>query len=147
MNAFPKKSVVVPVDFSDESFAAVDVALEWVNDPAHVHVIHVLRDVTTGELEHIWDQIDEASWHGKAHQTLVARLAGPKYNNIGLEVVFGSPGESIAECARRVKAELIVMPSHGRRGASRLLLGSVAERVIRLAHCPVLVLKAANSGE
>ena len=38
-------------------------------------------------------------------------------------------------------ADLIVMPSHGRSGVKRLLIGSVAERVVRLAHCPVLVLR------
>ncbi len=43
--------------------------------------------------------------------------------------------------AEQLHAELIVMPSHGRTGLSRLFIGSVAERVVRLAHCPVLILK------
>ena len=47
----------------------------------------------------------------------------------------------IADFAQEKKAELIVLPSHGRTGLTRLLLGSVAEKVVRLAHCPVLVLK------
>ena len=142
MSPPPKKSVVVPVDLSDESFSAVDVGLEYVDDPSHLHVIHVLRDVTAAELEQIWDEIDQREWQSKAKQTLEKRFADEKYCGVGIEVVFGSPGESIVECADRVGAELIVMPSHGRRGISRLLLGSVTERVLRLAHCPVLVLRA-----
>jgi nucleotide-binding universal stress UspA family protein len=43
--------------------------------------------------------------------------------------------------AEAIDAELIIVPSHGRSGFSRLLLGSVAERIVRLAKCPVLILK------
>ena len=46
-----------------------------------------------------------------------------------------------ASFAQEKHAELIVIPSHGRTGITRLLIGSVAERVVRLAHCPVLVLR------
>jgi nucleotide-binding universal stress UspA family protein len=56
-------------------------------------------------------------------------------------VRFGDPGREIAAHAEELHAELIVMPSHGRTGLSRLFIGSVAERVVRLAHCPVLILK------
>ena len=52
---------------------------------------------------------------------------------------IGDPGTKIVEYAREIKADLIVMPSHGRTGIKHLLLGSVAERVIRLAECPVMV--------
>jgi nucleotide-binding universal stress UspA family protein len=57
-------------------------------------------------------------------------------------VAFGDPGQRITAYAEEVGADVIVMPSHGRTGLKRLLLGSVAERVLRLAHCPVLVLKS-----
>src|SRR5687768_16533362 len=60
---------------------------------------------------------------------------------VTMEVAFGDPGAEIVECGERIGADLIVMPSHGRRGISRMLIGSVAERVLRLAHCPVLVLR------
>lgn len=145
MSLSSKKSVVVPVDLSEESFEAVDVGLEFVDQPSQLHVVHVLRDVTAAEFEHLWDEVDQDRWHSKAKEKIENRLAADKYKGIKVEVVFGSPGECIAECARRVGAELIVMPSHGRRGLSRWLLGSVAERVLRLAPCPVLVLKRAHS--
>ena len=55
--------------------------------------------------------------------------------------MIGDPGSEITKLAKEVGAHLIIMPSHGRTGISRLLLGSVAERVLRLSHCPVLVLR------
>jgi nucleotide-binding universal stress UspA family protein len=55
--------------------------------------------------------------------------------------LLGEPAHGIADYAQDKKAELIVIPSHGRTGITRLLIGSVAERVVRLAHCPVLVLR------
>jgi nucleotide-binding universal stress UspA family protein len=56
------------------------------------------------------------------------------------------PGEGVAHCigrdARECHADLIVMGAHGRRGVTRMMLGSVAERVLRLAPCPVLMIPA-----
>ena len=74
-------------------------------------------------------------------KTQLELLVSLKYAKAPIEILFGDPGHEITEFAERVKADLIVMPSHGRTGLSRLLIGSVAERVIRLAHCPVLVLR------
>ena len=56
--------------------------------------------------------------------------------------VIGDPGHEITEYAEEIGASLIITPSHGRTGLSRLLIGSVAERVVRLAKCPVMVLKS-----
>jgi len=55
----------------------------------------------------------------------------------------GEPDEAIVEAAQKNRADLIVMGCHGRTGFKRLLLGSVAERVIGRATCPVLVVKKA----
>ena len=57
----------------------------------------------------------------------------------------GSPASTIAEMARQEGADLIVVGSHGRAGLDRLILGSVAERVVRLASGPVLVVKSAEA--
>jgi nucleotide-binding universal stress UspA family protein len=56
-----------------------------------------------------------------------------------------NPGTEIAEYADEIGADLIVIPSHGYHGVKRLLLGSVAERVIRAAHCSVLVLRRSDA--
>ena len=141
MSQFPKRSVVVPVDFSKESLEAVNVALELVDEPGHLRVVHVLRDVSTAELEDMWEEPKQQDAHDQAHQALRETFSGAKYHGIEFEVIFGDPGESIVDCASRQHAELIVIPSHGRTGLKRLMIGSVAERVVRLSHCPVLVLR------
>lgn len=141
MSMFPKKSVVVPVDFSDESIAAVDVGLELVDQPSHLMVIHVQSDVTFAELAELWDTSEDSKRTASAEQGLASRFPGEKYKGIQFVVAMGDPGSVIIERAKKANADLIVMPSHGRTGLSHLLIGSVAERVTRLAHCPVLILR------
>ena len=70
------------------------------------------------------------------------KLADKKYAGVQMKVSFGDPGSEIAAFAKTEKADLIVLPSHGRTGLRHLLIGSVAEKVVRLAHCPVLVLRS-----
>jgi nucleotide-binding universal stress UspA family protein len=137
----PKTHVVVPVDFSDESFVAVDMALELVESPSQVHTLHVLPVLAVTEPGVIWDTIDDQSRREHAEEALRDKLSDEKYSGIDVVIAIGDPGEEIAEFAQSNGAELIVMPSHGRTGVSRLLIGSVAERVVRLSHCPVLVLR------
>jgi nucleotide-binding universal stress UspA family protein len=64
------------------------------------------------------------------------------YPNVEAKMVTGEPWEKILENAREIGADLIVMGTHGRRGISRALIGSVAEKVVRLASVPVLVARA-----
>lgn len=141
MSWLPKQSVVVPIDFSDESMAAVDTALEIVDQPSSLHVIHVLPALAATEPGIIWDTIDDNSRRNHALQALNERFSGAKYQGVNISVAFGDPGHQISDFAENCHAELIVLPSHGRTGIKRVLLGSTAERVVRLSHCPVLVLR------
>jgi nucleotide-binding universal stress UspA family protein len=141
MSWLPKKCVVVPVDFSDESFAALDTALHLVAQPEHIHVVHVLPVLEPIEPEGLWSTMDDESRRRHTEEALRQRLNETRHQGVQIAVLFGDPGHEIADYAQQVKAELIVLPSHGRRGLSRLLIGSTAERVVRLAHCPVLVLR------
>jgi nucleotide-binding universal stress UspA family protein len=68
-------------------------------------------------------------------------LIGVKYE---LEITSGDPGESIVAAEKRCAADLVVMATHGRHGVSRLMLGSVAERVVRSAAVPVLTVRRPN---
>ncbi len=136
-----KRTIVVPVDFSEESFAAIDTALEIAASPSGVHVIHVLPELSPLEPGELWETMDEQSRTSHAEKALRERLSSPAYAQVQTEILFGDPGHCIADRARELEAELIVMPSHGRTGLAHLLIGSVAERVVRLAHCPVLVLR------
>ncbi|MEX0641290.1 MAG: universal stress protein [Pirellulales bacterium] len=137
----PKKTVVVPIDFSDESFAALATARELVADSSALHLIHVLPYLEVTEPGVIWEAIDDASRRKHAEDALRERLASGDYKGAKIFIAFGDPGREVAEYAQTSGAELIVLSSHGRTGLSRLLIGSVAERIVRLAHCPVLVLR------
>jgi nucleotide-binding universal stress UspA family protein len=141
MSFFPKKSVLVPVDFSDESLRAVDVALDLTDSPIELRIVHVLQDLQPLEAGEVWGVIDPQVRIEGAKKALKEKLSAAKYANVTTEVMLGDPATTIANYAQEIHAELIVLPSHGRTGLTRLLIGSVAERVVRLAHCPVLVLR------
>ena len=141
MSWLPKHMVVVPVDFSEQSLAAVALGREFVTNPSQLHLIHVLPLLIQTEPGFVWDTVDDAQRRASAEQAMRDRIKGTAAEGSHLTVAFGDPGREIAEFAERLHAELIVVPSHGRTGFSRLLLGSVSERVVRLAHCPVLVLR------
>jgi nucleotide-binding universal stress UspA family protein len=141
MSWLPKKKVVVPVDFSDESFTALETALALVEAPSAIHLVHVLEEISVAEIGEMWLVVDEDTRKRHVEQALHERLKDPKFAGVQIHIGAGDPGSEIASIAQKLGAELIVLPSHGRTGISRLLIGSVAERVVRLAHCPVLVLR------
>lgn len=142
MSWLPKNKVIAPVDFSENSLVAVDTALKLVSRPDQVTIVHVLQDLSPLEPGETWHSIDTATRIRHATAALKDRLSKPEYAALKIEVLIGDPGHEIADLAQREKADLIVLPSHGRTGIRRLLIGSVAERVVRLAHCPVLVLRS-----
>jgi universal stress protein A len=76
-----------------------------------------------------------------AARTKLERLARQRVNGKAryeVEVMLGDPGVEVLQVAKRLGANLIVMATHGRKGLRRLVLGSVAEHVVREASCPVL---------
>ena len=141
MTWLPKENVVVPVDFSDESFAAVEQALNFVDSPRRIHVIHVLPDLVSGEPGMVWGTVDEDSRREHAKTALREKLSDARFEGIDVIVGFGDPAHEVADYAKSTSADLIVLPSHGRTGIARFLIGSVAERVVRLAPCSVVVLR------
>jgi len=142
MSFFPKNAVVAPCDFSNESFDAVRTAMELAVSPGDVHVVHVLfDDLPAASPGLTWGNITTQSRIAHATVSLNTALREHRCEGVTPVVRLGDAGSEITELANEVGAELIVMPSHGRSGISRLLMGSVAERVLRLAHCPVLILR------
>lgn len=143
MNWFTKKIVLVPIDFSEQSMAAIDVGRDAVDSPAGLHVLHVLPVLTPAEPTGLaWNVPADNARREATENSLRERLVNEKYRGVQIAVTFGDPGQEIANYAQQIKAEMIVLPSHGRTGLKRLLIGSVAERVCRLAHCPVMVLRS-----
>lgn len=135
-----KKAILVPYDFTEHSHAAVDKALEISDDKTLVHVLHVLPCALL-PTSFPAEEIDDHARIEYAEKLLAGEFQDPIYAGVVREVRVGDPGTICADRAESLQADLIVLPSHGRSGISRLLLGSVTERIVRLATRPVLVLK------
>lgn len=140
-NWFAGKTILVPVDFSDDSIKSVDAALDMADSTALVHVVHVAPDLDVTTPGVVWESISEDVQRENVEKTFSKTFADQKYQGITYHVTFGDAGRGIVEHAGAIKADAIVMSSHGRTGFQRLLIGSVAERVLRLAHIPVLILR------
>jgi nucleotide-binding universal stress UspA family protein len=145
MNWLPKDKVLVPVDFSEPSLDAVQTALQMVEDPIRLHVIHVLPRMHPMDPGYMWNELDDEERIEKATAALREKLVEHGAEGTQPHVCIGDAGKEVVDYAAKEGAELIVIPSHGYRGIRHAMLGSVAERVVRLAHCPVLVLRRSNS--
>ncbi|MEZ6063831.1 MAG: universal stress protein [Planctomycetaceae bacterium] len=137
--------VVVPVDFSGESPNAIRAGLQLAGDPQNLHLLHVLvpiDDLSPGVL--LGEVTEETRVeHIRANLKKLADDNGA--SDAQQVVLLGTPGLEIADYATQQSADMIVIPSHGYHGVKRLVLGSVAERVIRHAECSVLVLRRSDA--
>jgi len=136
--------ILCPVDFDQNSLlAAVPVAADLARDyKATLHLLHVLQ---TRERSFSFGKIESAALTKLERIGRQKLKAGTRYE---LLVASGDPALEVLKASTRLGIDLIVMPTHGRTGARRLVLGSVAERVVREAACPVLTIKltAARAG-
>lgn len=135
-------NVLVPHDLTEFSDAALDL-LPRLGRIGRVHVVHVLPRLETAHPDLLWPVEEDEPRRRNARNALEIRLRGTAYEHAQLHVAIGDPASRIVELARQLGTNLVVMPTHGRTGAERLLLGSVAEHVVRFAPCPVLVIPAA----
>jgi nucleotide-binding universal stress UspA family protein len=133
--------ILVPIDFSDHSRAVLRVAESMArSERAEMILAHVVEPVqpiaTTAPYPHVETAMVEAN-RDKLHSI------SPSDPSTSFKHCLkqGSAGKGIVEIAEEERVDLIVMGTHGRRGLSRLLMGSVAEEVVRHAPCPVLTLK------
>jgi len=145
MSWYPRQSVVVPVDFSDSSPEAVRTGLELVDDPAHVHLLHVLVPLAAVSPGVAFGTVTDATREQHVREHARRFMAAQGIPELPLEVRFGHAAEEIVDYAAVVSADVIVLPSHGFHGVKRFVLGSVAEQVIRHAGCPVLVLRRTDA--
>jgi universal stress protein A len=142
------RSVLWPTDFSPLSLAAADTAQALAQVfGARLHVVHVVAPLipdSTIAMETAGDLlVSAADIRGQLKSgldRLVNDYFGADKTVIG-EILVGTPWHEICEYARRSAIELIVLSTHGRTGLKHVLLGSVAERVVQHAHCPVFVVK------
>jgi nucleotide-binding universal stress UspA family protein len=139
--------IIHPTDFSVAGEAAFAQALEIAGrEGAELILVHVLEPISPfpdgdyrtrrRELRTVLETTAR-----RALDPLLSRAKQARVAASGV-VMEGWPPEEIVRLARKRRADLIVIGTHGRRGMKRLLLGSVAERVILLAPCPVLTVRA-----
>jgi nucleotide-binding universal stress UspA family protein len=141
------KLFVVAVDGSAQSDLALDAALELAAaQGAQVRVVSVedigllrAEAVASAGLRTLGMDFEEvaASAIARARKACAKSKVDVEYAVLPV----GDPAASIVKDAEARRASLIVVGSHGRTGISRVLMGSVAERVMRMAHCPVLVVR------
>ena len=143
------RKILVPVDFSDHSQRALDQAIEFAKAfRAELHLLHCYQihpaavstygivvpetfehDIRMAALQRLSEWRDKVSAQGvRVQEHITAHF----------------PAEEIVAIAERLGVDLIVMGTRGLTGFKHVLLGSVAERTIRLARCPVLTVKAAG---
>ncbi|MEO1067502.1 MAG: universal stress protein [Cyanobacteria bacterium J06638_6] len=141
MTLFASDNVLVPIDFSDEASRALDTALQSFGDDTKIHVLHVLAPLEPTQPGMVWQTIDDQTRIDHITTHFHESFSGERYQNVNFVVTVGNPSSEIIDYADNHKIDLIVIPSHGRTGLSRFLIGSVSERVVRLAPCPVLVIR------
>lgn len=136
-------AVVIPIDFSGMSIAAVEAGLKLAASPDLIHVVHVVPvlDQIAPETDEDWQIPTDGERRDQVHENFHSFLKEQGLPELRQVVLEGEPGPQIAEYATAQRAGLIVIPSHGYQGLKRILLGSVAEQVIRLATCPVFVVR------
>jgi nucleotide-binding universal stress UspA family protein len=149
------KRIVVPVDGSETAQKALVTALQMARESSGcVHLVHVVEGLTSMAGD------PYSAYSGDVVE--VMRQSGRKILNDALELarVEGVPGDTqlyenfgerlaevVADSATRFNADLLVVGTHGRRGIGRVLMGSGAEQIIRLAPVPVLVLRSSQIKE
>jgi len=136
------RRILVPADFSAPSDAALHCARRLAAGfAASVHLLHVLTEVSASSSELFVSEPPEARSIRliDARDRLKHRIAADDRVTLRVtsEVIFGSPAQIIVDYAADNYFDLIVMGTHGRTGMAHLLVGSVAERVVRTAGCPV----------
>jgi nucleotide-binding universal stress UspA family protein/mono/diheme cytochrome c family protein len=146
------KRILVPLDFSTSSRRALDYAAGMaLRFDAALHLVHVCEVPTmmTGSMDAY--AIAYSDWAlrlgEEAERELVKVTASLKARQVTTEVLFGNPARAIVEAAEANAADLIVMGTHGHGAVMHLMMGNVAERVVRFAPCPVMTVREPRERE
>lgn len=142
---FPYRKVTCPIDFDDSSLEAVETAAQIVrqNDGMLI-LVHIVPMIIQPAGMPVYVDLykgQEETARRELTEIVNTRLSGI---NCELSVHNGEPAQTILRIARKLEPDLLVMATHGRKGFSHFFLGSVAELVLRGAHCPVLTVRAAQ---
>lgn len=138
------KTYVVPLDFSRCSKSALNYAVQMAEQSrGNLVFLHVIADPARGVpfflRARYYAELEREAQGSFSKLRLDRRLSKRRCRFV---IVRGpNPGRLIVKQAKKSRAAMIIMASHGRTGLKRLVLGSVAERTVRYAECPVLIVK------
>jgi nucleotide-binding universal stress UspA family protein len=139
------KKVLCPIDFSTDSFTALDYATDFARQSdGQLVIMHVvdnpLTDFYGPRGANFYAEVEHAIEKSKQMLAEVARThaAGVPYEIV---VKHGNPYTEILDLATAQHVDMIAMSTHGRTGPQRLVIGSVAEKVVRAAPCPVFTVR------
>ena len=147
------KRVCCPIDFSDASRAAMEVAADLARRTGaelvllHAYPIpgYTFPDGSVVASPRMMQELaDQAQRHLQEWRVDAERIVGAA--RVTAEKAIGEPAAEILSFARARGADLIVVGTHGRTGIEHALMGSIAERVVRRAHCPVLTVRPQPGG-
>jgi nucleotide-binding universal stress UspA family protein len=143
--ARPFRKILCPVDFSDDSLTALTYATDFAKqNNGQLILLHVIDNPLADQYgprgQNFYAEVEHALEKSKQMLTDAARIhaAGVPCETVAKR---GNPYEEIIDVATAQQADVIVMSTHGRSGPQRLLIGSVAEKVVRTAPCPVLTVR------
>jgi nucleotide-binding universal stress UspA family protein len=140
------KTILYPTDFSVNAEAALELASVLAEEGrGRLVVLHVERQplATLGGISGVPPlvvEFDDREVREKLNQIQPTRSGFIVEHRLG----YGDPATTILKTAEEIGADLIVMGTHGRTGLARLLMGSVAEHVVRKAQCPVLTVRTSS---
>jgi nucleotide-binding universal stress UspA family protein len=147
------KRMLVPTDFSAPADAALAYAVDLAAKlGARVSLVHVFDDpfvvngVFSGEFVPLPMELRNEIL-ADLRRRLADVVATSGHSELSPQVLVGPIAKTIVEAAQEQAADLIVMGTHGRGAVAHLLLGSVAERVVRTATCPVLTVRPPAAGK
>jgi nucleotide-binding universal stress UspA family protein len=133
-------TVLLPYDFSAAANEALVTARGLVARTELLWVLHVVPPVSASSPGFLMGEVEPDELRERADTALAKALSEAGLGEVRRRIEIGDPASEIIDVAREIDANLIVIPSRGKTGLRRWMIGSVAEKVVRQAPCPVLVL-------
>ena len=135
-----EQTILLPFDFSTPARRALESARSLVARPQLLWVLYVIPPLEATSPGVVLGQTEPKELRRRADEALAEALAEAGLSGCHRRVTLGDPAAEILDAAGELDVEMIVIPSRGKTGLRRWMIGSVAERVVRRARCPVLVL-------
>jgi len=138
------RRIVVPVDFAYHTDELAEYAAYWAGELSaitlYIHVVEFYPGNSMLALPYIQQYEEKLLADVRTLMSNLLESNRERCRGCTGEVVIGDPVDKIVEFAKDQASDMIIMSTHGSKGLEKIMLGSVAERVLKRAHCPVLIM-------